>query len=90
MHLSLNISSMKFWKVAGELYNPKNMAVGSNALSSVINAAFHSSPFFMQIFGYLYQMSNLKKIMAFLILSISVWRLEIGYQFLTMYLFNSL
>jgi len=35
------------WKVAGEFVNPKNITVGSNNPSGIMNAAFYLSPFFI-------------------------------------------
>ena len=52
---------------------------------------FHKKHLFAtQMLLYPYLISNLEKIMASLILSINIWGLGMGYQFLTMYLFSSL
>jgi len=32
------------WNIAGEFVNPKNITVGSNDPSGIVNAAFYSSP----------------------------------------------
>jgi hypothetical protein len=41
---SEKIKFIMVWKVARELVSPKNITVGSNRPSLVMNAAFHSSP----------------------------------------------
>src|SRR5277367_2611000 len=50
--ISLKISSIIFWKVAGELQRPKNMTVGSNNPRLVLKAAFHWSPSLMRTLLY--------------------------------------
>jgi len=47
------------WNVAGELVKPKNITVGSNDPSGVVNAAFHLFPPFIYILLYSYHKSNL-------------------------------
>src|SRR5229473_7264356 len=54
-----NMVFIIIWKVAGEFVRPKNMTVGSKSPSGVRNAAFHSSPVFIQILLYPHHMSNL-------------------------------
>src|SRR5229473_8649456 len=49
------------WKVAGELVSLKNITIGSKSPSGVRKAAFHSSPFWMQMLLYPQCMSNLVK-----------------------------
>jgi hypothetical protein len=44
-----NMVFIIIWKVAGELVKPKNMTVGSKSPLGVRNAAFHSSPGFIQM-----------------------------------------
>ena len=39
--MSLNELFINFWKVAGELDNPKNITIGSKSPLWVIKAAFH-------------------------------------------------
>jgi hypothetical protein len=46
-------------KVAGELVSLKNITVGSNSPSLVINAAFHSPPSLILTLLYLHHISNL-------------------------------
>ena len=82
IHLSLKILSINFWKIARKLHSPKNIVVGSNTPSSIINAIFFS-PYFIQIFRYFYCISNFEKIIVPLTLSISIWGLGIRYLFLT-------
>ena len=42
------------WKVASEFVKPKNITVGLNDLSRVVNAAFHLSPFLILTLLYLH------------------------------------
>jgi hypothetical protein len=56
---SLNISFIILWKVAGELQRPKNMTSGLYNPNSVMNAAFHSLPYLMQILLYPHCTSSL-------------------------------
>ena len=51
---SHKISFIIVWKVTGEFVSPKNMTIGSNDPSSVINTAFYSSPFFIYTLLYPY------------------------------------
>ena len=48
------ISFIMVWNIAGEFVSPKNITVGLNNPSSVINTAFYSSPFFILILLYPY------------------------------------
>ncbi|KAF9057270.1 hypothetical protein BJ165DRAFT_1308931, partial [Panaeolus papilionaceus] len=51
----MKMLSIMDWKVAGELQRPKNMHLmtsGSKSLCFVLNAAFHSSPFLIQMLLY--------------------------------------
>jgi hypothetical protein len=57
--LSMNIEFIIIWKVAGELVSLKNITVGSNNPSLVMNAAFHSSPSLILTLLYSQCMSNL-------------------------------
>ncbi len=41
--------SIIIWKVADEFISPKNIIMGLNSPSLVLNAAFHLSPFLMQM-----------------------------------------
>ena len=54
-----NMEFIMVWKVAGEFMRPKNITVGSNRPSLVIKAAFHSSPFLIQMLLYPQRMLNL-------------------------------
>ena len=42
---SYKISFIIIWNVAGELVSPKNITVGSNDSSGVVNTAFYLSSF---------------------------------------------
>ena len=42
------------WNVASELVSPKNITVGSNVLSSVVNTTFYLSPSFIHTLLYSY------------------------------------
>ena len=44
---SHKISFIIVWNIVGEFINPKNITVGLNDLSSVVNTTFHLSPFFI-------------------------------------------
>ena len=67
--MSLNESFMNRWKVAGEFERSKNITVGSNNPFGVMNAAFHSSPSFIQMLLYPDRMSNFVNSLASLTLS---------------------
>ena len=58
------MSSIMAWNVVGELHIPKNMTVGLNSPLLVLNVAFHSSPFHMQILLYPHCISSFVKYLA--------------------------
>jgi len=68
--MSSKIESIIAWNVAGELHIPKNMTVGLYNPRFVLNAAFHSSPFLIQMLLYPHRTSSLVKYLAPLSLSI--------------------
>ena len=45
------------WNIAGEFVSLKNIMIGSNDLSGVVNTAFHSSPSFILMLLYFYHKS---------------------------------
>ena len=53
---------MKAWKVANELYIPKNMMFRLNSLSGVVKATFQQSSGLMRMLLYPHHTSNLVKI----------------------------
>ena len=80
--MSLKRSSMRAWKVAGELQSPKNMTVGSKSPRSHLNAAFHWSPSFILTLLYPERKSSLEKTVAPLSLFMRFWTSGMGYEFL--------
>ena len=67
-----------FWKVAGELHNPKNITRGSNSPLFILNAAFHLSPILIRTLLYPHRRSNFMKYLALLSLSSSLSTLGRG------------
>ena len=47
------------WNIAGKFISPKNITIGLNDSSNIINAAFHSSSFFIYTLLYPHYKSNL-------------------------------
>ncbi|KAF8228742.1 hypothetical protein L208DRAFT_1290049, partial [Tricholoma matsutake] len=62
--MSRKRSFIMAWNVAGELHSPKNITIGSNSPRLVLNAAFHSSPFFICTLWYPHRMSSFMKNLA--------------------------
>jgi len=77
------------WNVAGLLHSPKNITNGLKSPWFVGNAAFHSSPSFIQTLLNPDQTSSLVKYLAPLSLLMSFEMRGSGYTFLTIIVFRA-
>jgi len=86
---SLKMSSIMVWNVAGLLHSPKNITSGSKSPWFFWNAAFHSSPSFIQTLLNPHQTSSLVKYLAPLSLLMSSEMRGSGYLFMTVIVFRA-
>jgi len=86
---SLKMSSIMVWNVARLLHSPKHITSGLKSPRFVRNAAFHSSPSFIQTLLNPHQTSSLVKYLAPLSLLMSSEMRGSGYLFLTVIMFRA-